>query len=85
MSTVSLRLIAPNAPIAAPKTPTPANAFFAGWSGFGVFFTWVFLVLSYLFPWLLLAAVITAAIVVPFQVRKRRAIAKMPPPPAATA
>ena len=85
MSTVSLRLIAPNAPVAAPKTPSPANAFFAGWSGFGTFFTWVFLVLSYLFPWLLLAAVVTAAIIVPLKIRKRRAAAKTPATPVATA
>jgi hypothetical protein len=84
MSTVDLRLIAPKAVIAA-KTPSAGNAFFAGWAGFGTFFTWVFLVLSYLVPWLLLAAVIAVAAVVTVRVRRRRAAAKAPGTPVATA
>ena len=84
LSTVSLRLIAPTAVIKS-KTPSPANAFFAGWSGFGIFFTWVFLVLSYLFPWLLLAAVITVGIIVLVRIRRRRAAAKATTTPVATA
>ncbi len=84
MSTVSLSIIAPTAVIA-PKTPTPANAFVAGWSGFGTFFTWVFLIVSYLVPWLLLAAVITVGAVALVRFRRRRAAAKQPPVPAPTA
>jgi hypothetical protein len=71
MSTISLRIEAPTrALVHHDSTPTPANAAGAGFSGFATFFTWVFLVLSYLFPWILLAAVITFGSI--FLVRWRR-------------
>ena len=53
-----------------PETPSPIAAFVSGLSGFGLFFTWVFLVLSYLLPWLALAAVITFGTL--YLVRRRR-------------
>jgi hypothetical protein len=77
MSTITLQLTAPTAVIAA-KTPSPANAFTAGLSGFGTFFTWAFLVLSYLVPWLLLAAVVTFVWILLVRRRRKRRAAEAP-------
>jgi predicted small secreted protein len=69
MSTVNLSLVAPAAvPAAAPANP--AGAFGAGLAGFAAFFTALFVVLSYLLPWLVLAAAITFGTI--FLVRWRR-------------
>jgi hypothetical protein len=70
MSTISLSLVAPA--VVASTTPSPGNAFTAGFAAFGGFFTWVLLVLTYLVPWILLVAVIVAAIVITARVRRRR-------------
>ncbi|HMH59643.1 MAG TPA: DUF4349 domain-containing protein, partial [Galbitalea sp.] len=43
MSTIKLQLLAPSAAIVKPGSPSPASAFVAGLSGFGVFFNWLFL------------------------------------------
>jgi hypothetical protein len=92
MATIKLHLIAPSVVIAPAGPPSPATAFFAGLSGFQVFFTWAFLVLTYLAPWIVLGAIIWIAIVVLVRVRRRRrgaepatptATAEAPPPPAA--
>jgi hypothetical protein len=72
MSTIHLELTSPALPAAKAKTPTPGSAAGAGFAGFGLFFTWVFLVLSYLLPWLLLGAVVAAAIVFIVRWRRRR-------------
>ena len=84
MSTIKLRLIAPSVVIAKPGPPSAASAFFAGFSGFGVVFTWIFLVLVYLLPWLILAAVIWVGIVLLVRWRRRRTRAATTPAPPAT-
>jgi uncharacterized protein DUF4349 len=98
MATIKLHLIAPSVVIAPPGPPSAATAFFSGLSGFGVFFTWAFLVLTYLLPWLVLAAVVWIGIVVIVRARRKRRAAGAsvvtgdaveapvpvaPPPPAA--
>ena len=68
MSSISLNLVSP----ADVPATTPANAgdaLGAGLAGFGAFFVGVFILLSYLLPWLLLAAAVTLVIV--FVVRRR--------------
>jgi hypothetical protein len=83
MSTIKLRLIAPSVVIAKPGPTSAASAFFAGFAGFGVVFTWIFLVLVYLLPWLVLAAVIWVGIVLLVRWRRRRTgAATTPAPPA---
>ena len=77
MSTIKLQLLAPSVAIVKPGPPTPGSAFVAGLSGFGVFFNWVFLVLVYLLPWLVLAAVVWVGIV--YFVRWRRGRRAAPP------
>ncbi len=72
MSTITLQLLAPSAAIVKPGPPSPGSAFVAGLSGFGVFFTWVFLVLVYALPWLVLAAVIWIGLVLLLRWRRRR-------------
>lgn len=71
MATITLQFNGPLLPV---KTtpPAPADAFTAGLSGFGTFFTWVFLVISYLVPWLVLAAVITFATIYFVRWRRKR-------------
>jgi hypothetical protein len=73
MSTIKLMLLAPTAAIVKPGPPSPGSAFFAGLSGFGLFFNWLFLAVLYLLPWLILAAVVWVGIVVLIRVRRRRA------------
>jgi hypothetical protein len=80
MSTIKLQLLAPSVAIVKPGPPTPGSAFIAGLSGFGVFFNWVFLVVVYLLPWLVLGAVIWIGIV--YLLRWRRG--RRPAPPAET-
>ena len=77
MSTIKLQLLAPSVAIVKPGPPTPGSAFTAGLSGFGVFFNWVFLVLVYLLPWLVLGAVIWVGIV--YLLRWRRTRRAAPP------
>ena len=72
MSTITLHFVSPAVAAKTPPAPTPANAFTAGLTGFGVFFTWVFLVLSYLLPWLALAAVVTFGTIYLVRWRRRR-------------
>jgi hypothetical protein len=72
LATIKLHVIAPSVVIAPPGPPSAASAFFGGLSGFGVFFTWVFLVLTYLLPWLVLGAIIWIGIVVLLRVRAKR-------------
>jgi hypothetical protein len=72
MATIKLHLIAPSVVIAKPGPPTPLSALLGGLSGFSVFFTWAFLVLVYLLPWLLLGAVIWIGIVVFLRIRRKR-------------
>jgi hypothetical protein len=72
MSTITLELLAPSAAVVKPGPPSPASAFIAGLSGFGVVFNWIFLVLVYLLPWLILGAVIWVAIVYLLRWRRRR-------------
>jgi len=72
MATITLHLIAPSTPLPASGPPSPATAFLAGLSGFGAAFTWAFLVLTYLLPWLVLAAVIWIVIVLLLRRRRRR-------------
>jgi hypothetical protein len=79
MATIKLHLIAPSVVIATTGPPSPASAFFGGLSGFGVFFTWAFLVLTYLLPWLVLGAVIWIGIVVLLRMRRKR-VAKVSGP-----
>jgi hypothetical protein len=84
MATIDLHLIAPSVVIAPAGPPTAASAFFAGLSGFRGFFTWVFLVLTYLAPWIVLGAIIWIGIVVLLRMRRKRratATAAIPPPP----
>jgi hypothetical protein len=81
MSTIKLQLLAPSVAIVKPGPPSPASAFVAGLSGFGVFFNWVFLVLVYLLPWLVLGAVVWVGIVYFVRWRRRRRAA----PPGRTA
>jgi hypothetical protein len=85
MATIKLHLIAPSVVITPAGPPSPATAFFAGLSGFRVFFTWAFLGLTYLLPWLVLGAIIWIGIVVVVRIRRKRraaATAAIPPPPA---
>jgi hypothetical protein len=77
MSTIKLEFLAPSAAIVKPGPPSPGSAFTAGLSGFGVFFNWLFLVLLYLLPWLVLGAVIWVGIV--YVVRRRRGRRAAPP------
>lgn len=77
MSTIKLELLAPSAAIVKPGPPSPGSAFTAGLSGFGVFFNWLFLVLLYLLPWLVLGAVIWVGIF--YFVRWRRGRRAVPP------
>jgi hypothetical protein len=70
MSTIKLQLLAPSAAIVKPGPPSPASAFLAGLSGFGLFFSWFFLVLLYALPWLVLAGVIWVGTV--YFIRRRR-------------
>jgi Domain of unknown function (DUF4349) len=72
MSTIKLELLAPTAAVVKPGPPTPGSAFISGLSGFGVFFNWVFLVLVYLLPWLVLAAAIWIGLVYFLRWRRRR-------------
>jgi Domain of unknown function (DUF4349) len=72
MSTIKLELLAPSAAVVKPGPPSPVSAFVAGLSGFGVFFNWVFLVLVYLLPWLVLAAAIWIGLVYFLRWRRRR-------------
>jgi hypothetical protein len=73
MSTISLNIVAPTKTVVHhATTPTPANAAGAGFSGFALFFTWVFLVISYLLPWILLAAVIAFGSIFLVRWRRRR-------------
>jgi hypothetical protein len=72
LSTITLRLIAPTAAVVKPGPPSPFTAIVAGLSGFGVFFTWLFLAVLYLLPWLVLAAVIWIGLVVILRGRRRR-------------
>jgi hypothetical protein len=72
MSTITIHFVSPVVAAKAPPAPSPANAFTAGLAGFGVFFTWVFLVLSYLLPWLALAAVLTLGTIYLVRWRRRR-------------
>ena len=74
MSTIKLELLAPSAAIVKPAPPSPGSAFTAGLSGFGVFFNWVFLVLVYLLPWLVLGAVLWGGFVYLVRWRRRRAV-----------
>lgn len=84
MSTIKLHLIAPSVVVTKPGPPSAASAFFAGFSGFGLVFNWIFLVLVYLLPWLILGAVIWIGIVLLIRWRRRRsAAAAAPAPPAA--
>jgi hypothetical protein len=71
MSTISLRLIAPTA-LVARGAPSPGDAVTAGFSGFWTFFAGVFLVVSYLLPWILLAGVLAAAWILVVRWRHRR-------------
>jgi Domain of unknown function (DUF4349) len=71
MSTISLRVIAPTA-LVARGTPSPGDAVAAGFSGFWAFFTGVFLVVSYLLPWILLAGALAAAWILVVRWRHRR-------------
>jgi hypothetical protein len=72
LSTITLRLIAPTAAIVKPGPPSPGSAVLAGLSGFGLFFTWLFLALLYLLPWLVLVAAAWVALVVLLRRRRRR-------------
>jgi hypothetical protein len=72
MSTIKLELLAPTAAVVKPGPPTPGSAFIAGVSGFGVFFNWVFLVVVYLLPWLVLVAAIWIGLVYFLRWRRRR-------------
>jgi Domain of unknown function (DUF4349) len=72
MSTIKLQLIAPTAVIVAPGPPSPWSAFVSGLAGFGLFFTWLFLVVLYALPWLALAAVIWAAVIGLLRWRRKR-------------
>jgi hypothetical protein len=74
MSTIKLQLLAPSVAIVKPGPPTPGSAFIAGLSGFGAFFNWVFLVLVYLLPWLVLGAAVWVGIVYLLRRRRRRAV-----------
>jgi hypothetical protein len=77
MSTISLDVVAPTRTVVHhATTPTPANAAGAGFAGFATFFTWVFLVLSYLLPWIVLAAVITFGSIALVRWRRRRRAAQ---------
>jgi hypothetical protein len=83
MATIKLHLIAPSVVITPPGPPSAASAFLAGLSGFGTFFNWAFLVLTYLVPWLVLAAIIWVGIVLLVRWRRRRraaTVAAIPPP-----
>jgi hypothetical protein len=73
MSTIKLQLLAPSAAIVKPGPPSPASAFIAGLSGFGLFFNWLFLAVLYLLPWLILAGLVWVGIVVLIRARRRRA------------
>jgi hypothetical protein len=73
MSTIKLQLLAPSAAIVTPGPPSPGSAFIAGLSGFGVFFNWLFLVLLYVLPWLILGAAIWVGTVYLVRRRRRRA------------
>jgi hypothetical protein len=90
MATIKLHLIAPSVVITPAGPPSATTAFFAGLSGFGNFFTWAFLVITYLLPWLILAAIIWIGIVVLVRMRRRRraaagpAVDTAPPPPPAS-
>jgi hypothetical protein len=77
LSTITLRLVAPGAAVVKPGPPSPFTAILAGFSGFGLFFTWLFLALLYLLPWLVLAAVVWIATV--FLLRRRRRRRAAPP------
>jgi hypothetical protein len=71
MSSISVNLVSP----ADVPATTPANAgdaFSAGLANFGAFFVGAFIVLSYLLPWLVLAAVVAIVIVVVVRRRARR-------------
>ncbi len=72
MSTIKLQLLAPSVAIVKPGPPSPGSAFTAGLSGFGVFFNWVFLVVVYLLPWLVLGGVIWVGIVYLLRWRRGR-------------
>jgi hypothetical protein len=72
MSTMTIRFVSPAVAAKAPPAPSPGNALTAGLVGFGTFFTWVFLVLSYLVPWLALAAVVTCGAIFLVRWRRRR-------------
>ncbi len=72
MATITLRLIAPTAAVAKPGPPSAGSAILAGLSGFGLFFTWLFLALLYALPWLVLAAVAWVVVVVLLRRRRRR-------------
>jgi dolichol kinase len=77
MSTVNLSLVAPAVvPAAAPANP--AGAFGAGLAGFAAFFTALFVVLSYLLPWLVLAAAITFGTIVFVRWRRKRKAGAVP-------
>jgi hypothetical protein len=77
MSTIKLELLAPSAAIVKTGPPTPGSAFVAGVSGFGVVFNWIFLIVVYLMPWLVLGAAIWVGIV--YLVRWRRRGRAVPP------
>ncbi len=72
MSTITLRLIAPTAAVVKPGPPSPGTAILAGLSGFGLFFTWLFLGILYALPWLVLVAVAWVVVVVLLRRRRRR-------------
>jgi hypothetical protein len=73
MSTISLRVVAPTA-LVAKGAPSPGDAVAAGFSGFWAFFTGVFLVVSYLLPWILLAGVLATGWILAIRWRRRRAV-----------
>ena len=72
MATITLHLIAPSAPLPSSGPPSPGAAFLAGLSGFGVAFTWAFLALAYLLPWLVLVVAIWVVVMLLLRRRWRR-------------
>jgi cytochrome oxidase assembly protein ShyY1 len=77
MSTINLTLVAPKV-VAAGAPANPAGAFGAGLAGFAAFFTGLFVVLSYLVPWLVLAAAITFGSIYWVRWRRKRKLPAVP-------
>jgi hypothetical protein len=70
MSTLALSIVTPaNAPVS--HTASPLDALFAGLSGFSTVFTWLFLALSYLLPWIVLGGVVTVVVIAIVRWRRR--------------